>query len=120
MLYHRDIYIPEGMRERIPLSFRVEYSKHSIDEAEKDRKRYGLKILNLRRNLSFRENDIIEVETDSNSNIIKVVFREIYNSELDLVYAISLIDFKVKTLWLQKSDDTHNSLKRGKYERNSL
>lgn len=42
--------------------------------------------------------------------------REIYNSELDLVYAISLIDFKVKTLWLQKYDDAHDTLRRGKYE----
>ena len=82
MLYHKDVYIPEGMRERIPLSFRVEYSQHSIKEAETDRKKFGLRILNLRRNLSFKENDIIEVETDSYSNIIKVVYREEYNSEL--------------------------------------
>lgn len=116
MLYHKDVYIPEGMREKIPLSFRVEYSSHSLNEGEKDRKRYGFKIINLRRNLSFKEADIIEVETDSYSNIIKVVYRERYNSEFDLVYAVSLIDFVVKTLWLQKSDDTHNTLKRGKYE----
>jgi len=120
MLYHRDVYIPEGMREKIPLSFRVEYSKHSLDEAENDRKRFGLKILNLRRNLSFKEADIIEVETDSYSNIIKVVFRERYNSEFDIVYAISLMDYKVKTIWLQKTDDFHNTLNRGKYERNPL
>ena len=120
MLYHKDVYIPEGMREKIPLSFRVEYSSHSLNEAEKDRKGYGLKILNLRRNLSFKETDVIEVETDSYSNIIKVVFRERYNSEFDIVYAISLMNYKVKTIWLQKTDDIHNTLNRGKYERNPL
>lgn len=114
MLYHRDVYIPEWMKEKIPLNIRVEFSKHSINELENDRKRYNIKVINIHRNLNFSLDDIIEVE-EENGEITKVVYRQNYNGLYDIVYAINMKDFIVKTIWLQKSDDKHSTLQRGKY-----
>ena len=115
MLYHRDVYIPEGMKEKIPLNIRVEFSKHSINELENDLKRYNIKVINIHRNLNFSLDDIIEVE-EENGEITKVVYRQNYNGLYDIVYAINMKDFIVKTIWLQQINDKHITLKRGKYE----
>ncbi len=60
---------------------------------------------------------VIEVETDSNGKIIKILVRLEYNDKFDLCLAIIPIEkqARIKTGWLNSRSDNHRTLDITKY-----
>ena len=58
---------------------------------------------------------IVEVETDKNNNIVKIVYRKQLNQKLDLCLVVMVQQSLVKTIWLNEANDTHRTLDRSKY-----
>lgn len=112
-LYHKDIGFPTNMR-RPRTAFLLDYTHHARQEAARDR--YGH--IELPRALDCRrsENELIECDVDdATGDIIKAVWRMPFNDELDIVLVVLMRRKLVKTVWLNRKDDKHNTLDRSRY-----
>lgn len=116
--YHRDIALPAGAARLFAGVFRLELSHHAIHAAAEDK--YGMPKLN--RTLTVKEADVVEV-TFFNSRPVKATIRVPYTKELDLVFVVftpveisPLPTLLAKTAWLNRTDDTHKTLDRSKFQ----
>lgn len=109
-LYHKDIGFP--FKVTLPKILSLSYSSHAIRAAENDK--YGR--IFLEPFYSTEKAELIEMETIGNSVAIKVVLRKPYTEKLDLCTVIALGDMIVKTVWLNRNNDSHFTLNYNKYE----
>lgn len=110
-LYHADLGIPQNAKTQHG-QFLLDYSPHALNAAADDR--YG-NIVNLPKSLDTSKAQVIEVEMEG-SKTTKVVYRIPYNEEYDLVMAVIPDRRFVKTVWLNKNSDLHNTLDTSKYD----
>ena len=109
-LYHKDIILP-------PLKLRDEYLElsytlHAFQSAENDR--YGT--INLPSKINLAMAEVIEVEI-LNGDVEKIIVRQKYSKEYDLILVIIPRYMRVKTVWLNQVSDTHKTLDRSKYRK---
>lgn len=111
MLYHRDLGFPSTLVLNDLYYRLVTYSQHALRASKEDR--YG--DINLPKIVMFGIKDIIEVETNDNINVQKVLVRIPYSDDFDLCLVILLENSLVKTVWLNSVDDKHFTLVKEKY-----
>ena len=109
-LYHKDIILP-------PLKLRdayleLSYTLHAIKSAENDR--YGT--INLPSKINLAMVEVIEIEI-LDDDVEKMIVRQKYSKEYDLILVIMPRYMRVKTVWLNEVDDTHKTLDRSKYRK---
>lgn len=112
-LYHVEVFMPRVVLPRG--KFILKYTQHAIRAAQTDR--YGNIPLptHLNTNL-FR---VIEVETDNNKNVRKVVYKGMLDEKRDIaIVCIPDNDMMVvKTVWANECTDKHATLNRDKYDK---
>ena len=69
----------------------------------------------LSRTITLNRDGIVEVGFDSKGNLNHVLYREPYNDEWDIVYAIKYPEGILKTFWLNRSSDRHSTLDKSLY-----
>ena len=113
MLYHKDIYIPENIKEQLPdKPIKLVYSRHAEDARHNDR--YG-EVTKLSW-LNPAEAEVIEVEVIG-GKIIKVVYRLKMDDTLDQCVVVNVPEGLVRTVWANRRNDNHKTLNKSKYER---
>jgi len=113
-IYHKDVYWPDYVVKSLPVgSFRVTYSLHALNEANADK--YGI-IQEINR-LDLKGECFIEAYFEDNRPI-KFLYRHNLDNEVDtcLVLKIENGEIFIITQWLNKSNDKHESLNKGKYQ----
>lgn len=115
MLYHKDKRIPKSARVVPATPVALSYSGHAQAAAREDR--YGDLTNLLPEVLDFSSPDcqLIEVETDLAGKPVKRVVRIPATRTLDLVLAVGADGF-VRTVWANKKNDQHRSLKAWMYD----
>lgn len=111
-LYHKAIGFPAKISFS-PL-FGLKYGYHALDAAKNDR--YG-EINNLPKHFIPRVSEIIEIETDTTGDLIKLVSRQYHDAIHDLILVISVKDKFVRTVWQNKRADKHTTLDKTKYNK---
>lgn len=112
LLYHHDVYLPEGYEQPI-FEGRLRYGPHARNAAITDR--YGP--IALPPWFSAANGRLIEVEFDDELNkVIKQVWRQPLDETRDLVLVIGLGGF-VKTVWANLRSDAHRTLNKSRYVR---
>lgn len=111
-LYHRDYGIPLGCPEPQE-GHALVYTLHAHKEAQKDR------VANVLPVCMLDHMDLIEVELNRRGEPVKWTVRMPLTKGRDLVLVVTS-EYLVKTVWVNKSDDLHNTLDRTKYDRPML
>lgn len=110
-LYHHTMGIPLNANTQLG-EIMLNYSEHALNAAKNDE--YS-NIINLPKSLDTSKSQVIEVEMIGNKTI-KVLYKVHYDEQFDLFIAV-LPDRKyVKTVWLSKKDDLHETLNKTKYD----
>jgi len=109
-LYHKDIFLPID-----PKSFRdvysiVDYTHHALEAADNDR--YGR--IDLPDAVNFSRMTLVEAEI-VDGKIFKVVVRQHYNQQRDLVMVVLTDGVVCKTVWSNLKNDKHKTLKKENY-----
>jgi len=110
-LYHTNKGIPEAILRKLPTQkFQVCYSYHAQEARLTDR--YGeapeMKVIDP------QACKVIEVETIE-GRIEKVVYRTSATNDLDICLAVLINKALVKTVWMNRKNDTHKTLDLSKY-----
>jgi hypothetical protein len=113
MLYHFEKGITANIRTRFGYVL-LSYSKHAERAANDDR--YAPIETPLFLDTNAPSTQVIEVETDSNNKATKIVYRIPYSLEFDLCLAVSIRDWRVKTVWLNESEDCHRTVDLSRYD----
>jgi hypothetical protein len=113
-LYHYQLGIPQQVRAQIKPLFGLRYSPHAREEAYCDR--YG-HVRELPRHFLPRVARVIEAETDASGALVKVLARQPYDKNDDVVFAVNVPDKVVKTVWRNSRKDTHRTLDASKYDK---
>ena len=108
--YHTEVGIPEDVQTQFGQML-LDYSQHALQAAQNDR--YGT--IDLPRSLDTSKAQVIEVETDG-KRTHKVLYRVPYNNEYDLLMAVDPRRRFVRTVWLNRNDDLHNTLDPSQYD----
>lgn len=109
-LYHRDIGFPKlPMR---PTLVTLQYGSHARREALEDR--YG--DIKLPRQVLLKRETLVEIEMTGRS-VTKLVTRHHYDELHDLVIVLVPQNNFVKTVWLNRKNDDHQTLDRTQYDR---
>lgn len=108
-LYHVDIGFPADLK--LPRGqLALEYSFHARRAAETDRISPYCSLPGLL-DLSA---GIVEVEV-KHGKLIKVVTRQPYSEQVDIVLVVMLTTGRVKTVWFNRTNDKHRTLDRSRY-----
>ena len=107
-LYHKDVFLPAAARA-LRFAVMLRYSAHARQAAKTDR--YG--DISLPHVFNSDDAELIEVEVE-NSKVRKMVYRQPYNRENDLVIVMNP-DGLVRTVWLNRNNDAHHTLDTTKY-----
>lgn len=111
-LYHKDVFLPNHVRESVPSGIqRLNYSHHARNAAMNDR--YG--VIPLTDRIDFGMMEVVEVEHDG--RLQKVVLRE-NGQEKNRVFVVMPKPggWLVKTVWFNLASDRHRTLRRELYE----
>jgi len=115
MLYHKNVYMPKGVKELEVKIVKFDYiSKHAALKA----KELGIDLSSCR--IIFGGDEIVEIEMDEVGIISKMVIRMVKDEEFDKVYVICADIQKgvvLKTVWLNHKSDNHSTLDISKYEK---
>ena len=110
-LYHTEIGFPSNIE--LPKGiFNLTYSNHAKRASSNDR--YGQ--MSLPTTLDIEEAQLIEIEVENNE-VIKGVYRTKYDDTLDLIIVLIPQKSFVKTVWFNRSDDTHSTLQHWRYSK---
>ena len=112
-LWHSEIKLPAGFTAPTG-TVALEYSAHAIAACKNDR--YG-RIRQFGR-ISLNRFRVVEVETDAAGKVTKYVLRGTYENGNDVVLAVNPRNGRpwfVRTVWLNRSTDSHGTLDRSKY-----
>ena len=107
-LYHKDVFLPAPARA-LRFAVLLKYSAHARMAAMSDR--YGQ--IELPRVFNSDNAELVEAEVEK-GKVQKMVYRQPYNEENDLVIVLNPDGF-VRTVWLNQSDDSHRTLDTEKY-----
>ena len=109
-LYHTDLGLPKGFAlpdTRVPLM----WTEHAKKARTSDR--YG--VIPMVETLPLASFSVIEVAM-TGKRVEKVVVRGSFTKDLDAVFVLIPGEvWKVKTVWINKKNDTHKTLDRSKY-----
>jgi len=103
--FPKDIVLPSGV-------FNLSYSYHAKNASYDDR--YGQ--MSLPNTLNVDNAKLIEIEVEDNQ-VVKGVYRTNYSDDLDLIVVMIPQTSFVKTVWFNKTTDTHKTLQTWKYDR---
>lgn len=109
-LYHKDIILPP--LKLMDAYLELNYTLHAIKSAENDR----YEEINLPSTINFTMVEVIEIEI-LDGDVEKMIVRQKYSKEYDLILVIMPRYMKVKTVWLNQVSDTHKTLDRSKYRK---
>lgn len=109
-LYHKDVFAPEQYF-RSPGVMRLRYGHHAKAAAADDR--FGDLTPYLRPYVDIDEAEVVEVEV-TNGAVTKRILRVPVRDDLALVLVVMDNGF-VKTVWGNRTEDTHKTLHRGRY-----
>lgn len=110
-LYHCEIGFPRGARTPVG-TFALAYTQHAFKAALTDK---YTDVIDLPDRLVTRYARVIEIGMEG-AKVSKIVYRIAYDDTFDLCLAVVPgVPMVVKTVWLQKADDHHKTLNRGKY-----
>ena len=110
-LYHTEIGFPKNIQ--LPEGvFNLSYSYHAKNASYDDR--YGH--MSLPNTLNVDNAKLIEIEVENNE-VVKGVYRTSYSDDLDLIIVMIPQTSFVKTVWFNKTTDTHTTLQAWKYRR---
>lgn len=112
-LYHYEIGFPQGFSGNVG-TIRLKYTRHALEESKRDR--YGN--MRLPSKLDTSRCTAVELEV-RNRQVLKIVYRIKCTGGVDMVLVCSPdgSEFRVRTVWLNKTDDTHKTLNANKYDR---
>ena len=105
--YHVDLGIPDEVEYPV-VGHALTYTVHAYSEAQKDR-------ASTRLPTSLPDYALVEVET-SGPYVTQWVVRVGLDGARDLCLVITR-DYVVKTVWVNRHDDAHDTLDRTKYDR---
>ena len=116
LLFHKDVFAPDFLFQTSDI-LRLRYGPHALDAAENDH--YGDLRPHLPRRVDLGDPDlsIVEVEVlrnGDNASISKRVVRYPVSNTLTLVLVVTADGF-VRTVWGNRTDDNHRTLKRHLY-----
>jgi len=124
-LYHRDIGFPKFALEKLQLSFCsmgprlvLEYPRHAMLECVRDK--YG-PITNPPRAIEFNPKEVFEMEISGEpAHCTKFAIRHDYGDEVhDIILVLEPCAWDntayVKTVWLNRKDDVHKTLRSEAY-----
>jgi len=114
MIFHRIKGIPQHLKTQMGEIY-LYYSKHALQEARHDR--YGA--INYPLVLDTDEANVVEVEAHGNT-VVKVLYEVEYDDKHNLYLAVVPYRKFVKTIWLCKKDDTHETLDLSVYDEPSM
>ena len=109
-LYHFEIGFPANLPKLRPVIGLVP-SQHAENARWDDR--YGM--INLPKIFNPNVAKVIEIETDNDGNVVKILARQQHDAKHDVVYAFLLSSKLIKTAWLQDRGDAHRTLRREAY-----
>ena len=110
-LYHTELGFPKNVD--LPSGiFNLSYSHHAQNASYDDR--YGQ--MHLPDTLNVDDAKLIEIEVENNQ-VVKGVYRINYSDDLDLIIVMIPQKSFVKTVWFNKTTDTHRTLQTWKYRR---
>ena len=109
-LYHKDIILPP--LKLMDAYLELNYTLHAIKSAENDR----YEEINLPSAINFAMVEVIEIEI-LDDDVEKMIVRQKYSKEYDLILVIMPRYMKVKTVWLNEVEDTHKTLNQSKYRK---
>lgn len=107
--YHIEIHMPKTALE-LQFAALVRYTRHALNAAQGDR--YGK--IDLPKVFDSRKASLIEAKYQG-EKIWRTLWRQPYNEELDLNIVIEPDTAKVITVWLNRHDDQHASLREEEY-----
>lgn len=110
-LYHYQVGFPKNIA-LAPL-FNLRPSVHAREEAVRDPR--GVIVPPV--HFLPRVAKVIEIETDLSDEVIKILARQKYDVQNDVVYSIATKDKIIKTVWLTHRNDNHRTLDRSRYDR---
>lgn len=103
--YNEQVYIPELNWKDV--DYQLRYSPHAKEQME-------IKWIEDAPNfINFTQVEIVEMEV-ANGKPFKVLARQVYDSEFDIIHVILLRGLIVKTVWLNRRSDKHQTLKNKK------
>jgi len=113
MLYHKDVYLPEKIKNIGEVECQPKLTRHAQRAANSDR--YGR--INLPEKIKFSASDIVEVELWENCQDIKFLVRLPYdkNNDICAVVLFTPRETILKTLWLNRKIDKHSTLDKSRY-----
>lgn len=110
MIYHKDIGFPESLK--VPEGIRnLRYSGHAKERFEG---KYKGQLI-LPSFIRITKNNLVEVSTDDNIIINKVMVRTHYDNRKDICVVFNPNSGKVVTLWINRKDDAHDSFDKTRY-----
>lgn len=109
-LYHREIYMPKGVTALTGVTLNLKASEHAKRAARSDR--YGF--IHIPEAITFNGADVVEAEF-VNGKLSKVVVRLPYDAQNDAIF-VCLTDGTLKTVWLNRKNDLHKTLKKELYK----
>lgn len=116
-LFHRNVGFPKNWVEMLPRGFspfnvQLKYGPHSRQQMQN---KYG--VTDLPNSFSFKDEGVKLVELEIKSGqVVKLVARMPFDEVNDLVIAFHPHDGFVRTAWLNKKTDKHNTLDKSKYD----
>lgn len=111
-LYHAQKGIPESIKNKLPKStLWLRYSEHAKEARYSDR--YG--VAPEFDCIDTRAAQVIEVETVG-ERVEKVVYRVSVDEKLDCCLAVLVWSGKVKTVWMNRKSDLHQTVNLSKYD----
>lgn len=112
-LYHYQVFMP---KLNMPTGIiELDYSGHALRESKKDR--YGH--IKLPQIINTDKNNVtpIEVETEDDGTVNKVVYRLPLDNTRDLCVVVLVATGRVKTVWVNLKSDQHKTLDARRYVR---
>ncbi len=109
-LYHREIFMPAGVRNLAGVTLALTPSHHARGAALYDR--YGA--LTIPAQITFDGKDVVEAEFEA-GKLVKVVVRLSYDDTRDAIYVCKTDGF-LKTVWFNLKSDKHKTLKKHLYK----
>lgn len=108
MLFHRDIYFPAQLK--CPQGkFVLKYGSHA-------KQRAALNAIPIPTILDTAQAVVIEAELVHNK-VVKILYRLAYDSMRDILLAVDVEHWFIKTIWANRKNDTHKTLNRSAYAR---
>lgn len=110
-LFHRDVYMPAKIKKAGRVGIALRPTAHALTAAQSDR--YGT--IQIPARIEFTGADVVEAELFGDK-VQKLVIRLPYNSSLSVIFVLIPDTGTLKTVWLNRVNDSHKTLEAWRYE----